>query len=289
MDETAVRVRGGTHYLYRAVDKRGKSVGSLLCASRDMESSRKFFLTAVAANRNKWPSIVNVDGNAATRRALRLLGRRSSNWRSVTVRCSRYLNNLIEQDHRAIKRRCASMLSLKSFATAAITLAGIELAHRIRKRQFLVGRAPPGKHVSMKEIWDQALSKSPHVVASRDGLSPEQPPMHHISRIITFSMQHGRHCAKPLRYARKILDGRGLYQLLMPNGSRYWRYNYRFNGKQKTIALGVYPDVSLRRPGHDTKLCARCLPMGSIHWCESRRWASLGAVVDGRSASARCA
>lgn len=245
MDETAVRVRGGAHYLYRAVDKRGKSVGSLLCASRDMQSSRNFFLTAVAANRNRWPSIVNIDGNAATRRALRLLGRRSSNWRSVTVRCSRYLNNLIEQDHRAIKRRCAPMLGLKSFATAAITLAGIELAHRIRKRQFLVGRAPPGKRVSMKEIWDQALSQSTDAEAPQDRLSHRHPPMHQISRNNTFSTQHGFQCAKPLRYARKIFDGRGLYQLLMPNGGRYWRYNYRFNGKQKTIALGVYPDVSL--------------------------------------------
>ncbi|MGQ0835543.1 MAG: Arm DNA-binding domain-containing protein [Gammaproteobacteria bacterium] len=50
---------------------------------------------------------------------------------------------------------------------------------------------------------------------------------------------------KPLRYARKISDSRGLYLLVAPNGGRYWRYNYRFNGKQKTLALGVYPDVSL--------------------------------------------
>ena len=52
----------------------------------------------------------------------------------LVVRCSRYLNNIVEQDHRAIKQRCASMLGLKSFRTAAITFAGIELANRIRKR-----------------------------------------------------------------------------------------------------------------------------------------------------------
>ena len=52
---------------------------------------------------------------------------------------------------------------------------------------------------------------------------------------------------KPLRYVRKILDGRGLYLLVVLNGGRYWRYYYRFNGKQKTLALGTYPDVSLAK------------------------------------------
>jgi transposase-like protein len=58
----------------------------------------------------------------------------------VKVRTSRYLNNIVEQDHRAIKRRCASMAGFKSFATAAVTIAGIELAHRIRKRQFMLSQ-----------------------------------------------------------------------------------------------------------------------------------------------------
>jgi hypothetical protein len=53
--------------------------------------------------------------------------------------------------------------------------------------------------------------------------------------------------AKPLRCARKLFDGRGLYLLVAPTGGRYWRYNYRFEGKHKTIALGVYPDVSLAK------------------------------------------
>lgn len=52
---------------------------------------------------------------------------------------------------------------------------------------------------------------------------------------------------KPLRYARKHSDGGGLYLLFAPNGGRYWRYNYRFDGKQKTLALGVYPDVPLAK------------------------------------------
>ncbi len=51
--------------------------------------------------------------------------------------------------------------------------------------------------------------------------------------------------AKPSTRPLKLFDGRGLYLLVKPNGGRYWRYNYRFNGKGKTLALGVYPDVSL--------------------------------------------
>jgi hypothetical protein len=53
--------------------------------------------------------------------------------------------------------------------------------------------------------------------------------------------------AKPLRHPRKLCDGGGLYLLVAANGGRYWRYNYRFNGKHQTLALGIYPDVSLAK------------------------------------------
>lgn len=52
---------------------------------------------------------------------------------------------------------------------------------------------------------------------------------------------------QPLRRPRKVSDGGGLYLLVVPTGGRYWRYNYRFNGKQKTVALGIYPDVPLEK------------------------------------------
>ena len=107
MDETAVSVRGGRHYLYRAVDKRGKSIGSLLRSDRGMDAAQEFFRKAVAANGFRWPTIVNLDGNAASHRALRLLGDEDPKWKPVVVRCCRYLNNIVEQDHRAIKPRCA--------------------------------------------------------------------------------------------------------------------------------------------------------------------------------------
>ena len=243
MDETAVSVRGGLHYLYRAVDKRGKSVGSLLRADRGMDAAQEFFRKAVAANHWRWPTTVNLDGNAASHRALRLLGDEDPKWKSVVVRCCRYLNNVVEQDHRAIKRRCASMLGLKSFKTAAITFAGIELANRIRKRQFSFGRAQRDSW-SLKQLWDRALVPLPSLVTSQRQSPPTRPPMHQNSQVHRRSKTESLDM-EPLRYARKIVDGRGLYLLVTPKGGRYWRYNYRFDGKHKTLALGVHPDVSL--------------------------------------------
>jgi putative transposase len=79
---------------------------------------------------------VTLDGYPPSHQALMLFRREDPKWKYVLVRSCQYLNNIIEQDHRAIKRRCAWMTGFKSDRTAAITLSGIELAHRIRKRQF---------------------------------------------------------------------------------------------------------------------------------------------------------
>jgi hypothetical protein len=101
---------------------------------------------------------ITLDGHLQSHLALRLLRREDPKWKNVEVRSSQYLNNLIEQDHRAIKRRCAAMGGFKSFESAAITLAGIELAHRIRKRQFSFGRGRYQNIGSLKQIWDRALA-----------------------------------------------------------------------------------------------------------------------------------
>ena len=225
IDETAVSVRGGPHYLYRAVDKRGKSIGSLLRPDRGMHAAQEFFRTAVAANRFRWPTTVNLDGNAATHRALRLLGDENPKWKPVVVRCCRYLNNIVEQDHRAIKSRCASMLGLKSFRTAAITFAGVELANRIRKGQFSFGRGRQRGKWSLKQLWDRALAQSPPSDPLPERVPPARPPTHQNSRVRTRCETEAPDIGS-LRCARKIFDGRGLYLLVMPNGGRYWRYNY---------------------------------------------------------------
>jgi transposase-like protein len=159
MDETAVSVRGGAHYLYRAVDKHGKTVDSLLCTDRSESAARAFFNKALKTHQPRWPRKLNLDGNAASHKALRLLRQENPRWQNVVVRSSRYLNNIVEQDHRAIKRRCAPMLALKSFRTAVVTLAGVELAHRIRKHQFSFVRGGAGRFCSLKDLWARALER----------------------------------------------------------------------------------------------------------------------------------
>jgi transposase-like protein len=99
MDETAVSVRGGLHYLYRAVDKCGKSVGSLLRADRGMDAAQEFFRKAVAANGLRWPTTVNLDGNAASHRGLRLLGDEDARWKSVVVGSHLYFKFMEESGY----------------------------------------------------------------------------------------------------------------------------------------------------------------------------------------------
>jgi transposase-like protein len=185
MDETAVSVRGGAHYLYRAVDKHGKTVDSLLCTDRSESAARAFFSKALETHQPWRPRKVNIDGNAASHRALRLLRQENPDWRSVVVRSRRYLNNIVEQDHRAIKRRCAPMLALKSFRTAAITLAGVELAHRIRKRQFSFGRGRPRRFSSLKDLWAHALAR--HDVATDRRKGTVVTPNRHCTRTQVFA------------------------------------------------------------------------------------------------------
>jgi transposase-like protein len=242
MDETAVSVRGRWNYLYRAVDREGKSIHSLLCGDRTVGSAQEFFRQAVKVPGSRWPEKVNLDGNTASHLGLRLLGEEDSRWQSVTVRARRYLNNIIEQDHRAIKRRCEPMLGLKSFRTAAVTFSGIELAHRIRKRQFTVAYERHGRTRSLKELWAQALSAD-----SIPGVVEDAPPplTHQISRASRPRVRGQRAKAGDVRYPRRVSFGHSLYLLLTPKGGRYWHYRYRFQGREKLLSLGCYPDVSM--------------------------------------------
>lgn len=195
VDETSVPVQGRWNYLYRAVDRNGKSVHSFLSEDRTIDSAQEFFRQA-AGVAGSWPEKVNLDGNIASRRGLQLLGNEDSRWHSIIIRTRRYLNNIIEQDHRAIKRKCASMLSLKSFRTAAGTFSGIELAHRIHKRQFAVAYEREGRRLSLKTLWDQALSGAtlPHTAET-----PAPPSTHQ-----NWRAGHRRPLQPPLRPSRPL-------------------------------------------------------------------------------------
>ena len=135
VDETYVKIKGVWHYLYRAVDRAGRTVDFRLSARRDVAAAKAFFRKALKSQQRP-PQTITLDGYAASHRAVRELKADGSLPTATRLRSSKYLNNLIEQDHRSIKQRVAVMLGFKQFRNAVITIAGIELMHRIRKGQF---------------------------------------------------------------------------------------------------------------------------------------------------------
>ena len=134
MDETYIKVKGTWKYLYRAVDKEGKTVDFLLTARRDKAAALRFFEKAMKAS--GVPEKVTMDKSGANKAAIDEINARGET--PVIVRQVKYLNNIVEQDHRAIKRVTRPMMNFKSFRAARNVLAGIELMHMIRKGQLLL-------------------------------------------------------------------------------------------------------------------------------------------------------
>ena len=132
MDETYIKVNGAWKYLYRAVDKEGKTVDFLLAAKRDKAAAMRFFYKAMRDN--DVPEKVTMDKSGANKSAIDQVIEDKEV--SIIVRQVKYLNNIVEQDHRAVKRVTKPMLGFKSFRTARNILAGIELMHMIRKGQM---------------------------------------------------------------------------------------------------------------------------------------------------------
>lgn len=137
MDETYVKVRGRWTYLYRAVDRFGKTLDFILSERRDTAAARRFFKQSIAANDQ--PDRVNIDksgANFAGLQAVNAILKFKGNGQLITIRQKKYINNILEQDHRFIKRITGPMLGFKAFHSAEATIAGIEAAHMIRKGQF---------------------------------------------------------------------------------------------------------------------------------------------------------
>jgi transposase-like protein len=150
-----VKIKGNWSYLYRAVDRAGRTVDFRLSARRDVAAAKAFFRKAVKSQQRPRQTIT-LDGYAASHRALRELKADGSLPTDTKLRSSKYLNNLIEQDHRSVKQRVAVMLGFKQFCNAATTIAGIELMHRIRKGQF--GLRHLGTHGGAASvIWNKVL------------------------------------------------------------------------------------------------------------------------------------
>jgi transposase-like protein len=155
MDETYVKVRGEWTYLYRAVDKAGKTVEFHLSRKRDVNAAKAFLRKAMRNERI--PVKITLDAYAASHRAVADLKDSGELPKRAQVRTSKYLNNRIEQDHRRIKQRLRPMLGLKSFQTAAVVLGGIELAEKIKKGQFKIGKLG-GHAATMPALWRAALA-----------------------------------------------------------------------------------------------------------------------------------
>ena len=138
MDETYIKVKGQWVYYYRAVDKENQTVDFFLSPTRDAQAAVAFFEKAIGSSGQ--PEKVNMDKSGANLAGLEQLNQRLSEGNKILIRQVKYLNNLIEQDHRGIKRIVKPMLGFKSFVSAAATLTGIELYHMIRKGQNILNK-----------------------------------------------------------------------------------------------------------------------------------------------------
>ena len=134
MDETYIRIKGQWYYLYRAVDTQGQTIDFLLTAQRDEQAAKRFLAKAI--RRHGVPEKITIDGSAANEAAIKSYN--EAHGTAIEIRKVKYLNNIVEQDHRGVKRVTRPMLGFKSFNAAQDTLVGIELMHMLKKKQIVV-------------------------------------------------------------------------------------------------------------------------------------------------------
>lgn len=142
MDETYIKIKGVWHYLYRAVDKDGDTIDFMLSKKRDEPAATAFFTKAIGSS--GLPEKVTIDKSGANNAGLKainfqliifyLLG---CSLMQIDIRQIKYLNNIVEQDHRGIKRITNPMMGFKSFSTAEATISGIELCRMLKKGQHI--------------------------------------------------------------------------------------------------------------------------------------------------------
>jgi putative transposase len=133
LDETYVKIKGKSAYLYRAVDKDGHTIDFLLTPTRDRDAAEAFLRKAILTQ--GLPEKITIDKSGSNTAAIKHYNKTHKT--TIVIRHSKYLNNLVEQDHRAVKRLTRPMLGFKSFWAACCTIAGMEVMHAIRKGQLL--------------------------------------------------------------------------------------------------------------------------------------------------------
>jgi putative transposase len=142
MDETYIKIKGVWNYLYRAVDKEGNTIDFMLSKHRDEASAKAFFTKAIGSS--GLPEKITLDKSGANKAGidainlqlivLALLG---CTLIQIQIRQIKYLNNIVEQDHRGIKRIVRPMMGFKAFHSAEATLSGIELCRMLKKGQHI--------------------------------------------------------------------------------------------------------------------------------------------------------
>ncbi len=135
MDETYIKINGKWVYLYRAVDSCGNTIEFLLRKYRDAVAAKAFFRKAFKSNGT--PDKVVIDKSGSNTCALNAFNEKLPEEQKIKIRQNKYLNNIIEQDHRFIKKRTKPMLGFKSFRSARITITGIENIRIIQKGQII--------------------------------------------------------------------------------------------------------------------------------------------------------
>jgi putative transposase len=142
MDETYIKIKGQWHYLYRAVDKSGQTIDVLLTEQRDEHVAKRFLTQAI--RRHGVPEKITIDGSDANAAAIRRY--KEAHGTEIIIRQVKYLKNLVEQDHKAVKRVTRPMLGFKSFAAAQATLVGVELMHILKKGHLVERRGQKVSH-----------------------------------------------------------------------------------------------------------------------------------------------
>jgi transposase, IS6 family len=136
VDETSIKVKKQWYYWYRAVDSEGHTIDFMLSARRDAKAAERFFRKALRASHTAPPRVITVDKHTAYPLAFDTLQHDGTLPEICLLRQCKYLNNVIEQDHRFVKRRVNPGLGFGAFATAERTIQGYEAMHMLRKGQI---------------------------------------------------------------------------------------------------------------------------------------------------------
>ncbi len=158
VDETYIKVGKSCKYLYRAVDKQGNTIEFMLSATRDVAAAKRFFRKMMRADHRRLPFTISVDKNAAYPEAFTSSQDEKILPSDCKLRRVKYLNNVIEQDHRFIKKKVRASQCFKSFHTAERTLEGIESINMMRKGQVkrLAGSDSQGQAKFVASLFEVA-------------------------------------------------------------------------------------------------------------------------------------